>query len=250
VLITAYRNTNSTGFVIVAINPTGIPLTPAFNLANFPAVASVTPWVTSPDVSLAVQSPVAVTNAAFTYTLPGLSVVTFTGQANNPPKVTPIADQTINPGVTLTVTNMASDPDLPAQTLTFTLLTGPANAALTTLNPTNARVSWRPLISQAASTNQFQVMVADSGTPSLSVTNNFVITVNPVSQPVLYSVASGSQVSLSATGMIGPDYSLFTSTNLTAWQLVYTTNPVAMPVTLTDTNHGDATRFYSLQLGP
>jgi len=130
------------------------------------------------------------------------------------------------------------------------LLTGPANAALTTLNPSNARVSWRPLISQLASTNPFQVVVADNGTPNLSVTNNFVITVNPVSQPALYPIVSGSQVSLSATGMIGPDYSLLTSTNLAAWQLLYTTNPGSMPVTFTDTNHGDAARFYRLQLGP
>ena len=128
--------------------------------------------------------------------------------------------------------------------------TGPANAALTTLNPTNARVNWRPLISQAASTNPFQVVVADNGTPGQSVTNNFVVTVNPVSQPALYSIASGSSVSLYATGMIGPDYSLFTSTNLAVWQLVYTTNPTTMPVTFTDTNHGDAARFYRLQLGP
>jgi hypothetical protein len=66
----------------------------------------------------------------------------------------------------------------------------------------------------------------------------------------LSSIVLGSQVSLSATGMIGPDYLLFTSTNLLNWQLLFTTNPVAMPVTLTDTNRGDAVRFYRLQLGP
>lgn len=134
-LITAYRNTNSTAFTIVAINPTGFSMTPTFNLQNFPAVLSVTPWLTSPDVSLAAQSAVAVTNAAFTYTLPGLSVATFVGQANNPPALAAINNQTINPGVTLVVTNAASDPDLPAQSLTFTLLNSPTNATLTTLSP-------------------------------------------------------------------------------------------------------------------
>jgi glucuronoarabinoxylan endo-1,4-beta-xylanase len=249
-LITAYRNTNSTSFVIVAINPTGLSLTPTFNLQNFPTVASVTPWLTSAAVSLAVQSPVGVTNATFTWTLPGLSAVTFVGQANYPPELAAVANQTINAGVTLLVTNIASDPDLPAQTLTFTLLRSPTNATLTTLNPTSARVSWRPLISQAASTNLIQVKVADSGTLSLSATNNFVITVNPASQPVLDFITLGSQVSLAATGMIGPDYLLFTSTNLFNWQLLFSTNPIAMPVTFTDTNKNDAARFYRLQLGP
>src|SRR5262249_18776510 len=113
VLITAYRDTNSSAFVIVAINPTGVPLTPTFNLQNFPVVASVVPWMTSPDVSLAVQPSVTVTNASFTYTLPGLSVVTFVGQTNFPPILAPVLNQTIDAGLTLTVTNTASDPDWP-----------------------------------------------------------------------------------------------------------------------------------------
>jgi hypothetical protein len=250
-LITAYRNTNSTAFVIVAINPTGFSLTPTFNLQNFPAVASVTPWMTSPDVSLAVQSDVPVTNATFTCTLPGLNVMTFVGQANNPPALAAIASQTITAGVILAVTNVASDPDLPAQSLTFTLLSSPTNATLTALNPTNARVSWRPLVSQAGTTNLITVKVSDNGSPSLSATNNFAITVNPASQPALGSIVlGGGQVSLTGTGLIGPDYTLLTSTNMANWQPLFTTNPTAMPVTFTDTNRNAAARFYRLQLGP
>jgi hypothetical protein len=50
--------------------------------------------------------------------------------------------------------------------------------------------------------------------------------------------------------MIGPDYSLLTSTNLLNWQLLFTTNPAVMPITLTDSNRTDAARFYRLLLGP
>lgn len=251
ILTTAYRDTNSGAFAIVAINTTGIPLTPTFSLTNFPAVASVVPWLTSPDVSLAVQSSVPVSGGAFSYTLPGLSVVTFVAQTNFPPTFTSIAPQTINPGATLNLTNTASDADLPAQSLTFTLLTAPTNATLTVLNSTNARFTWRPLISQAASTNSIQVKVTDNCTPNLSATNNFVITVNPASQPALSSITVGSsQVSLSATGLIGPDYTLLTSTNLVSWQCFFTTNPAAMPVQFADTNRSDAARFYRLLLGP
>lgn len=250
ILTTAYRDTNSGNFAIVAVNPTGIPLTPVFNLTNFPAVASVVPWITSPDVSLATQAVVAVSNSSFSYTLPGLSVVTFVASANLPPTLAAISNQTVNAGVTLTLTNQASDLNLPSQTLTFTLLAAPTNAALTTLNSTTARFTWRPFISQASSTNAIQVKVTDNGTPPLSATNNFSITVNPATPPAFGSIAFGSPVSLSAMGIIGPDYLLFTSTNLVNWQLLFTTNPATMPVMFMDTNQNSAACFYRLQLGP
>lgn len=251
VLVMAFRDTNSTAFAIVAINPTGVPLTPVFNLQNFPVAASVTPWMTSPDVSLAVQSSVPVTGGAFSYTLPGLSVVTFVGQTNSPPVLSAIASQSINAGVTLNVTNVASDPDLPSQLLTFTLLNAPTNASLVTVNSTNALFTWRPLISQAGSTNAIMVKVTDNGSPNLSATNSFTITVNPASQPTLSSmIAGGSQITLTVTGLVGPDYTLLTSTNLVNWQTLFTTNPTTMPVTFTDTNRSDTARFYRLQLGP
>ena len=247
--VSAYRNTNATQFAIVAINNNSIAFNEAITLTNFPT-ASVTPWITSASQSVAAQSPFVVSNGTFTYTLPPESIVTFAGQLNTSPAFAAVSGQTINPGVTVLVTNSATDPDVPAQTLTFSLLAAPTNATLTSLNASNALFTWRPLISQAASTNSIQVKVADNGTPNLSATNNFIITVNPSSQPTLNSIALDSQVSLSATGMLGPDYSLFTSTNLVSWQFLFTTNPTAMPVTLTDTNRSDAARFYRLQLGP
>ena len=178
------------------------------------------------------------------------SVVTFVGQANNPPALAAIANQTINAGVTFAVTDAASEPDLPAQSLTFALLNSPTNATLTAVNSTNARVSWRPLVSQAGTTNLIIVKVADNGSPSLSATNHFLITVNPASQPTLGSIVlGGGQVSLTGTGLIGPDYTLLISTNLADWQPLFTTNPATMPITFTDTNRS-AARFYRLQLGP
>ncbi len=177
-------------------------------------------------------------------------VLEFSYFTNSAPVLTPVASQTIGAGVTLNLTNSATDTDVPAQSLTFTLLAAPTNATLVSLNVSNAIFTWRPLIAQAASTNMVQVKVSDSGTPTLSATNNFIITVNPASQPVLRSITLGSQVSLSATGLLGPDYSLLVSSNLINWQIFFTTNPATMPVTFTDTNKNSAARFYRLQLGP
>ena len=250
--VSAFKDTTNNQFAIIAINPYSLAFDQTISLTNFPPSVTLTPWITSGTQSLATLASFAVTNGTFTYNLPPTSIITFvsTVNSNAAPVFAAVGPQTLNPGVTVLITNAVTDVDLPGQILTFTLLTAPTNAALSSLNASNALFNWRPLISQAASTNAIQVKVTDSGTPSLSATNSFVLTVNLASQPALSSIILGSQVSFSATGMIGPDYLLFTSTNLSNWQLLFTTNPTAMPVTLTDTNRGDAMRLYRLQLGP
>jgi glucuronoarabinoxylan endo-1,4-beta-xylanase len=254
VAISGYKNTNSAAFAIVAINTGNTDINQIFNLTNFNAL-SVIPWITSGTQSLAVQSAVNVTNSSFSYTLPALSVVTFTGQAaaNTPPTLAPVGDQVINPGISLVVTNTATDTNQPVQTLTFSLLGAPTNATLATLDNTHAVFSWRPLVSQASTTNPVSVKVADSGTPGLSATNNFKVIVNPLAQPTVSSITvSGGQVSLVATGAVGPDYTVLFSTNLTSWQALFTSNSPMTPVILVDTNNPGASpvRFYRIQLGP
>jgi glucuronoarabinoxylan endo-1,4-beta-xylanase len=249
--VSAYKNPSGTQFAIIAINPYSLDFNQTITLNNFPGIR-LTPWVTSATQSLAVQSSFIVTNSTLTFSLPANSIVTFVGEllTNTPPTFAAGSPLTVNPGVTVVLTNTVTDADLPGQTLAFTLLTAPTNATLTPLTASNVVFTWRPLLSQSGSTNPIQIKVTDNGTPNLSATNNFVITVNPATEPGLSSIALGSQVNLSATGMIGPDYLLFTSTNLVSWQLLSTTNPAVMPVTFTDTNLTDPARFYRLQLGP
>ena len=253
-LISAYKDTNSGGFAIVAANYSSMTVTQTFNLKNF-TTGTVTPWITSSNLSLASQSPIILTNVSFCYPLPALSVVTFAGQGvlpNTPPALASIANQTINAGYTLVLTNTATDTDQPPQTLTFSLLGAPTNATLAPLNTNNAVFSWRPLVSQASTTNSITLKVADSGTPSLSTTNSFKVTVNPLVQPAVSSIhVSDGQVSLVATGTAGPDYTVLISTNLASWQVLFTSNSPAMPVTLVDTNSNACPfRFYRIQLGP
>jgi glucuronoarabinoxylan endo-1,4-beta-xylanase len=253
-LISAYKDSTSPAFAIVVVNTNvATDVIQTFNLNNFTA-ASVTPWITSSTLSLAQQTAVNVTNSSFTYTVPAMSVVTFAGQASPPntaPTVAPIADQTINAGVTLVVTNVATDIDFPPQALTFSLLAAPTNATLITANGTNGIFTWRPLVSQADTTNLVSVQVTDSGTPNLTATNNFTVTVNPLVRPVLGSIAvSSGQISMVVNGTQGPDYTLLTSTDLINWQTLFTTNSPLMPLMMTDTNGADAIRFYRIQLGP
>jgi glucuronoarabinoxylan endo-1,4-beta-xylanase len=78
--ISAYKDPNSGGFAIVAINSSSSDFVQTFNLSGFTAT-NVTPWITSGSLSLASQAAVGVTNSTFVYTLPAMSVVTFVGQA-------------------------------------------------------------------------------------------------------------------------------------------------------------------------
>ena len=85
--------------------------------------------------------------------------------SNAPPTLAPIANQTVNVGQTVAFTAGTTDTDSPPQVLTFALLAGATNA---TLNSSSGAFSFRPLVTQANSTNNFTLKVADNGTPSLT----------------------------------------------------------------------------------
>jgi pectin methylesterase-like acyl-CoA thioesterase len=170
--------------------------------------------------------------------------------ANTAPTLAPIADQVINAGQTLIITNIATDPDVPAQTLTFGLLTAPANAAI----DTNTGIfTWRPFVSDAGTINPVTVQVSDNGTPVLSASQSFNVTVNPLVLPGLGPVSySGGQFSLTVgSGTAGPDYLVQFSTDLTNWVPIYTNDSAAPPFTFIDTNaSASATGFYRVLIGP
>jgi glucuronoarabinoxylan endo-1,4-beta-xylanase len=246
--ISAYKGASG-AFAIVAINGGGTDINQTFILTNCAVGGSVTPWMTTSNLSLVNQTAVAVAGSSFTCDLPAMSIVTFVGQAaNNPPALAPVSDKTINAGATLLVTNVAADLDSPPQTLTFNLLNGPPGAAL---NSSNGVFTWRPSVGQADTTNIISIQVADDGSPSLAATNNFNVIVNLLAQPVInFITISNGQVSLLINGTQGPDYTLFTSTNLTNWHALFTTNSPMLPLMLVDTNFSDAMRFYRIQIGP
>ncbi len=96
--------------------------------------------------------------------LGGLSrtnTVTLTVQASNQPPVLAVSsNQQLIAGVPLSVPASAFDPDVPAQSLAFSLVNPPAGAAI---NSTNGLVTWRPTMAQIGSSNWFQVVVTEMG---------------------------------------------------------------------------------------
>jgi uncharacterized membrane protein YqaE (UPF0057 family) len=102
-------------------------------------------------------------------------------EVNSAPVLPAQPDQTIPELTTLTVTNTATDSDLPANILTYSLLSPPAGVTIT-----NGVITWTPNEAQGPSTNTITTVVTDNGTPALSVTNQFTVIVTEVnSAPVL-----------------------------------------------------------------
>jgi hypothetical protein len=168
---------------------------------------------------------------------------------NTPPVLAVISNRTVNVGQTVAFTASATDTDSPPQTLTFALLAGATNA---TLNTNSGAFSFRPLVTQANSTNNFTLQVSDNGTPSLSATQSFSVVVNPLSAPGMSSSLSfaGGQLTISVSGQSGPDYAIETSTNLSEWNNVFITNSPVLPFTWTDPATNSPQRFYRIKLGP
>ena len=100
-------------------------------------------------------------------------------EVNSPPVLPSPPDRTINELTLMTVPDTAADPDLPANTLTYSFLAAPTGAAISS----SGVITWTPSEAQGPSTNTFTVRVVDNGSPPLSDTNTFTVTVNEVNSP-------------------------------------------------------------------
>src|SRR5438045_2861510 len=78
------------------------------------------------------------------------------------------ANQTIDELSALAVTASATDADVPANTLTFSLV-GSATGMKT--SGSRIAINWTPTEAQGPSTNTITVVVTDNGVPALSATN-------------------------------------------------------------------------------
>ncbi|MDB6125380.1 MAG: hypothetical protein JWQ71_4373 [Pedosphaera sp.] len=122
---------------------------------------------------------------------------------NNPPVLASIPDYTINEGTMLVITNLASDPDSPADVLTFSLGTNaPVGASL---DANSGIFNWTPNEAQGPGTNVITITVTDNGSPSLSNSRSFTVTVLEINQPPIltslgnWTIHAGSSISFTAT---------------------------------------------------
>jgi len=114
---------------------------------------------------------------------------------HNGPMLPGQGNRTIDVRTTMTVTNTASDSDIPMYALNYMLLLAPTNALI----DGDGIITWTPTLAQGGSTNLFTTVVTDDGLPPLSATNWFEVIVNPapvIPQPVIQSVVVTNGVAI------------------------------------------------------
>jgi hypothetical protein len=134
-----------------------------------------------------------------------VTVLDSGGGGNQCPVLTAIGSQTVTEGNLLTFTATATDPDA-GQTLTFSL--DPGFPAGSSINSSTGVFTWTPAVDQGPATYPITVRVTDSGKPSCSDSEEFLVTVNdspggnlcPVLSPIgNQTVTEGTNLTFTAT---------------------------------------------------
>ncbi len=167
---------------------------------------------------------------------------------NQPPTLSAITNRTIFAGQTVALSASASDPDIPAQQLTFSLIGSPP--AGTAINPTNGLFTWTPNVSQAPGTNALTISVTDSGSPNKSNSTSFVITVLQFQMGIPSRDLNGTKLSWAA--IPGQNYRVQFKSNLAdAEWLDLSDNIASTNGTMSVTDPAAyPRRFYRLVLAP
>jgi hypothetical protein len=109
------------------------------------------------------------------------TITIIVNEVNAAPVLAPIGNKTANEQALLTFTVTATDPDLPAQHLTYSLDAGAPDGA--GIDPVTGVFTWIPTEDQGPSTITVTVRVTDDGVPSLTAFQNITITVKEVNTP-------------------------------------------------------------------
>jgi len=110
-------------------------------------------------------------------------IIVVVNEVNRPPVLNSINNQTGFWGNAFGFTAAASDPDLPANTLTYSLNGAPAGASI---NPSSGEFTWTPTAAQMGS-HTFTVRVNDNGTTNLDDTQTVTMTVGKRPTMLVYT---------------------------------------------------------------
>jgi hypothetical protein len=113
---------------------------------------------------------------------------------NHPPNLNSIPTQLAEQGqpVEVLVSRYASDPDRPAQTLTYSLTSGVPSGA--TFDSTSGLFAWTVPPNQALGSYPIGVTVTDDGSPPMSTSGTFTIDVVPYTPPPVLSPIANQTV--------------------------------------------------------
>jgi hypothetical protein len=117
------------------------------------------------------------------------SFTVFVSELNSAPTLAPIGDQTVNESTLLTVNNSATDPDIPAQDLSFALVSAPPGVDI---NPATGLLTWTPTPGQGPGSYVITLRVFDNGVPSMSATQSFTVFVTEPTEILPLSFVAGA----------------------------------------------------------
>ena len=127
------------------------------------------------------------------------SITITVSEVNRAPELGAVGNKTGNWGNNIGFTATATDPDLPANTLSFSLIGAPSGAGI---DPATGQFAWTPLPGQIG-THIFTVRVTDNGSPSYFDEETITVTVTKRPTTLVYggdlSEQYSDQASLSAT---------------------------------------------------
>ncbi len=185
------------------------------------------------------------------------TITATVSEVNVAPVLAAIGNKTTNVGVPVAFTATATDADLPANSLAFSLDAGfPTGAAI---NPTTGAFSWTPTAGQVGN-NAMTVRVADNGTPPLSGSEFVTVTVNPAlnQPPVLATIGdktvnelatlaftasatdpdAGQTIAFSLDAGAAPGAGINAATGAFSWTPTEAQGPGSFPVTIRATDNG------------
>lgn len=163
---------------------------------------------------------------------------------NSAPALAAISDIYLYEGDSLSITAEVTDPDFPADQITYSLESGaPAGAVL---SPASGLLTWLPSELQAPSTNAFTIRAIDSGTPALSDSANFTVFVEKLDPGLNVPVFTvDGSFEFRFKGTVGENYQLQRSSNLRDWIGLQPFTAVTRVTKLSDTSaQRTGNRFY------
>ena len=172
------------------------------------------------------------------------SFIVTVSETNSAPVLTSIANQTIHAGATVIITNVATDVDSPANTLSFSLDPGFPSGA--TINSATGVFTWTSSDANSGTISNVTVRVTDNGSPAKSDTKTFSITVS--AKPSFQSVVqNGSNVTFGWNSISGKTYKIQYKQNLSdaVWTDLVDVAANGATSTYSATNTGNQ-RFYRI----
>jgi hypothetical protein len=231
---------NTLTFALVS-GPTGLGVSPA-------GVLSWTPTEAQGPGTFAVTVRVSDSGTPSLNTSQSFQVVV--NEVNVAPTLASISSQTLHAGATATVQASAGDTDIPANALSFSLVSGPTGASI---GSGSGLFHWTSSAADAGTVKTVTVQVSDNGTPLRSATTSFDVAVVAPLRVESGSV-SANGVTLRWSAIDGHTYRVQYKTRLD--QLVWTDLPGDVTATGTtaskeDNSLGGVTeRFYLIEARP